>query len=60
MVNPAMFTKEELTTLKRHGVVDIGGKRYAICEGCHHVVHLNKTFFGSAHFCTHEYSSEEE
>jgi hypothetical protein len=45
------WTMEELEHMVHGGVVDRNGHRYAMCFDCHKVVCLDKTFFGSAHFC---------
>lgn len=46
-----MFTRQELEKLNNGEVIDINGSRYGECDVCGNIVHLNKKFFGGAHFC---------
>ena len=50
-MNISSFSKEEITAMRRGQFVTIGNKKYGICRDCNKVVCVNKTFFGSIHFC---------
>lgn len=45
------WSREELKKMANGGFIDRNGHRYGMCQECHQVVCLDKTFFGSAHFC---------
>lgn len=48
------FSSDEIARLRGGGFVDIGNKRYGVCQACRSVIRVNKPIFGSAHVCDSE------
>lgn len=52
-----IFTETEQTRLWKGDFVDVNGKRYKLCPGCHRALRVDG-FFGTLHLCSREEDRE--